>query len=93
MSGSSARAPEAEPGRWTRIAERGSLFGMRLTVACYRAFGRRLSLVLVHAVVAYFFLTDRVGRAASLAYLRRVWSTPEGRTQNRRVDVFLLADD
>jgi predicted LPLAT superfamily acyltransferase len=33
----------------------------------------------VHAIVAYFFLTDRKGRRASIAYLRRIYSTPEGR--------------
>jgi len=64
--------------RWSSIAERGSLLGLRVTVACYRTFGRPLSIVLVHAIVAYFFLTDRTGRRASIAYLRRVASIPEG---------------
>lgn len=58
--------------RWSQVAERGSLLGLRLTVACYRRFGRPLSLVLVHAIVAYFFVTDRRGRAASRRYLERV---------------------
>ena len=54
------------------------MLGLRITVACYRWFGRPLSLVLVHAIVAYFFLTGRAQRRASLAYLRRVASAPEG---------------
>jgi predicted LPLAT superfamily acyltransferase len=61
------------------VAERGSLWGLRFTVFCYRVLGRRASLVLVHAVVGYFFLTDRAGRRASRAFLRRVFSRPEGR--------------
>jgi predicted LPLAT superfamily acyltransferase len=54
------------------------MLGLRITVACYRWFGRPLSLVLVHAIVAYFFLTGRAQRRASLAYLHRVASAPEG---------------
>lgn len=63
---------------WTIIAERGSLWGMRLTAAVFRLAGRRVTSVLVAVIVTYFFLTDRRGRAASLAYLRRVYSHPEG---------------
>ncbi|MDH3519435.1 MAG: hypothetical protein OEM49_03185, partial [Myxococcales bacterium] len=65
--------------RWSRIAERGSMWGMRFTVWCYRSLGRPVGVVLVHAIVAYFFFTDRPGRRASLAYLRRVDATPAGR--------------
>ena len=68
------------PTGWSRAAERGSLLGLRITVACYRVFGRPLSLVLVHGIVAYFFLTGRAERRASRAYLERVASVPAGRT-------------
>ena len=80
MSASSGADPSPPPTGWSRVAERGSLWGLRLTVWCYRNFGRTLSLALVHAIVAYFFLTDRAGRRASRAYLRRVYVTPEGRS-------------
>jgi predicted LPLAT superfamily acyltransferase len=65
--------------RWSQIAERGSLWGLRFSVWCYRAFGRSVTTALSQAIVAYFFLTDRAGRRASLAYLRRVYATAEGR--------------
>ena len=68
----------SERTAWSRAAERGSRWGLRFTVACYRIFGRPLSLVLVHGIVAYFFLTGREQRRASLAYLRRVASAPGG---------------
>lgn len=64
--------------RWADIAERGSILGLRITVWCYRLFGRPLSLVLVHGIVAYFYLTGRSARRASRAYLRRVAATPDG---------------
>jgi predicted LPLAT superfamily acyltransferase len=65
--------------RWTRIAERGSLWGLRFTAWLLRAAGRGPTLVLVTAIAGYFFLTDRAGRRASAAYLRRVYATPGGR--------------
>jgi predicted LPLAT superfamily acyltransferase len=64
---------------WSRIGERGSIWGIRFTVWCYRRFGRRLSLPLVFAVVTYFFLTDARGRRASRAYLHRIHADPRGR--------------
>jgi predicted LPLAT superfamily acyltransferase len=67
-----------ESSAWSRAAERGSLLGLRITVACYRLFGRPVSLVLVHGIVSYFFLTGRSSRKSSLAYLRRVAAAPGG---------------
>jgi len=73
------RAGAPRGASWTRAAERGSIWGIRFTAWCYRVFGRRLSLPLVHAIVTYFFLTDARRRRASLAYLRRVHADPRGR--------------
>lgn len=55
------------------------MWGLRFTVACYRWFGRPLSMVLVHGIVGYFFLTGRTQRRSSLAYLRRLDALPEGK--------------
>ncbi len=80
MSASSFGAEAASPPhRWTRIAERGSLWGLRFTAWLLRAAGRGPTLVLVTGIVGYFFLTDRAGRRASAAYLRRVYATGAGR--------------
>jgi predicted LPLAT superfamily acyltransferase len=74
---------------WSRAAERGSMWGLRAILACYRLFGRPLSLVLVHVVVAYFFLTGREQRRASRAYLERVAAAPGGaRSLGRRPGYF-----
>jgi len=57
---------------------------MRFTAWSYRWLGRRACAVLVHGIVAYFFLTDRKGRRASAAYLRRVYAARRaGRTPGR----------
>ena len=82
-----ASAPASAGARtasWTRIAERGSIWGIRFTVWCYRRLGRELVLPLVYAIVAYFFVTDARGRRASLAYLRRIHADPRGREALRR---------
>jgi predicted LPLAT superfamily acyltransferase len=80
MSASSLGSQAApHPHRWARIAERGSLWGLRFTAWLFRAAGRGPTLVLVTAIVAYFFLTDRAGRRASAAYLRRVYANEAGR--------------
>ena len=68
----------SEPARWHRIDEVGSALGLRVVVAFYQLFGRSLSLILVHGIVAYFFLAGRATRRASRAYLRRVATVPEG---------------
>jgi predicted LPLAT superfamily acyltransferase len=63
----------AAPGRhWSRLAERGSLLGLRTVFACYRLLGARAARLLLYPIVAYFFLTGRKARAASLDYLRRL---------------------
>ena len=56
---------------WSRIAERGSVLGLRIVFTCYRLFGERAARLLLYPVVAYFFVTGRNARAASLAYLQR----------------------
>jgi predicted LPLAT superfamily acyltransferase len=67
---------EARP--WHALTERGTTWGLRLTVGLFRLFGRRPTAVLVHLIVAYFWLTDAPRRRASLVYLRRIAATPEG---------------
>jgi len=87
----SASSLSSEAPRWSQIAERGSLWGLRFSVWCYRAFGRTATTLLAHAIVAYFFLTDRTGRRASLRYLRRVYARPEGRAALGRPPGFWLS--
>jgi predicted LPLAT superfamily acyltransferase len=86
----SASSLSSEAPRWSQIAERGSLWGLRISVWCYRTFGRSATALLAHGIVAYFFLTDRAGRRASLRYLRRVYATPEGRAALGRAPGFWL---
>jgi predicted LPLAT superfamily acyltransferase len=63
---------------WSEIRERGSTFALHIVVGFYRLFGRRLTLLLVHAITVYYYLAVRSARAASRAYLRRIASRPGG---------------
>lgn len=66
-------------GSWAGIAESGSLAWLFILRGFYRTFGRRASVALLRPIVAYFFVTGRASRPASLDYLRTLWSTPRGR--------------
>jgi predicted LPLAT superfamily acyltransferase len=57
---------------WSRLAERGSVLGLKAVFACYRFLGHRAARWLLYPVVAYFFVTGRKARTASLAFLARV---------------------
>ncbi len=60
---------------WSRIAERGSVLGMRSLLWVYRSFGRTAGNVVLYPVVAYFYCTGRRARQASARYLDRVRDT------------------
>lgn len=57
---------------WSRWQERGSAWGLRAVLACHRWLGPRAVGLLLYPVVAYFLLTGRRARQASLQYLERV---------------------
>lgn len=82
-----ARAPALLHGRtmalrdrsaWMGIAERGSISALLLIRWFYRRFGRRASVALLTPIVAYFFVTARTARRASMDYLRTLWAFPGG---------------
>ena len=64
--------PSASREHWSKLAERGSVLGLKIVFACYRFFGERAAHWLLYPIVGYFFLTGRKTRAASLDYLNRV---------------------
>ncbi len=68
-----------DESRWSAIAERGSVGALRFIRWVYRTFGRGFTLVFLKFVVAYFFVTGRAVRRASLDYLRTLWAAPGGR--------------
>jgi len=57
---------------WSKLAERGSVIGLRAVFACYRALGERTARFMLYPIVGYFFITDKAARTASRDFLRRV---------------------
>lgn len=57
---------------WSRLAERGSVLGLKTVFACYRLLGPQVARWLLYPIIGYFFLTGKKARTASLDYLRRV---------------------
>jgi predicted LPLAT superfamily acyltransferase len=64
---------------WSGIAERGSLGALRFIRWYYETLGRRATIAFLTPVTAYFFLTGRNLRRASMDYLRTLWAAPGGR--------------
>jgi predicted LPLAT superfamily acyltransferase len=60
---------------WSRMAERGTLLGLKTVSWTYRLLGRQVALILLWPVTAYFFVTGRTARNASLKYLRKIYET------------------
>lgn len=65
-------------GHWSRIAERGSLLGLRILLVLYRYGGRVLFVPVVTCVVGYFAVTSSDARRASREFLSRVWQASAG---------------
>lgn len=72
--------PEAGSARhWSRFEERGVYLGLKSMLLTYRILGRRGFSLLLFPVMVYFFVVGRTARRASLDFLARVQSQPEGR--------------
>jgi predicted LPLAT superfamily acyltransferase len=63
---------ENADGHWSKLAERGSVLGLRTVFFCYRILGQSAARLLLYPIVTYFFITGSKARAASLDFLRRV---------------------
>jgi predicted LPLAT superfamily acyltransferase len=68
--GNRRRRPEG----WFALAERGMLWGLRLSAAIYRIAGPRVCKSALLPVVLYFHFTGTTQRRASLTYLRRAFA-------------------
>lgn len=61
---------------WKQREERSNAALLRLMVWASLRFGRRLGRVLLYPLTWYFVLSDKAGRRASRAYLRRIQTQP-----------------
>lgn len=70
--------PKGGNRHWSRFAERGSLWGLRLVSGTARLLGRQAGRLVMLPAVAWFFLTGGEARRASRTYLARLGaqSTP-----------------
>jgi predicted LPLAT superfamily acyltransferase len=73
-------AKATRPGRhWAQLEERGVYLGLRTALLTYRLLGRPGFSLLLHAIIAYYFLFGATARRASRAFLTRVYAQPAGR--------------
>ncbi len=58
--------------KWHRLPERGSLFGLKITLLLYRILGPRLIWLVIYPVLLYFFITGTAARNGSKKYLSQL---------------------
>jgi predicted LPLAT superfamily acyltransferase len=75
--GPAAARPERR--HWAQLEERGVYLCLRATLLSYRLLGRPGFSLLLHLIIAYYFLFNAAARRASLAFLTRVYAQPAGR--------------
>lgn len=69
-------AARRAPTHWSQQQERGSAWGLRFSLWCYRRAGARALHALLYPVIAWFFLFSSTARAASMDFLSRVQGKP-----------------
>jgi len=57
---------------WSEIGESSLVWGMRILLRIYLLFGRGVLQLFLYPVVSYYWLFNKPGRSASLAYLKRL---------------------
>lgn len=65
---------EIDVSHWSKIEERGVVWGMDLLLKVYLIFGRKVLQIFLYPVVSYYWLLNRQGRTASEQYLARISS-------------------
>ncbi|WP_411992578.1 glycosyltransferase family 2 protein [Agarivorans sp. DSG3-1] len=68
---------------WSAVAERGSFWGLKLTLMGYRLGGRYLAKLLLYPAIGYFFLSGGSTRRASQAFLQKVAKHAESPIPNK----------
>lgn len=61
-----------QTAHWSKLAEVGSTWGLRFTFATYRLLGERVTRLLLHPIVFWFFLFAPRARRASRDFLARL---------------------
>ena len=67
-------APEAAARHWPNIAEKGAAWGLKILAVIYAVLGRRLCLIAMAPVVAYYYAIDAAGRRNSHEFLARAYA-------------------
>ncbi|UPW19344.1 glycosyltransferase family 2 protein [Agarivorans sp. TSD2052] len=61
---------------WSSMAERGSLWGLKVTLLAYRLGGRYLAKALLYPAIGYFYISGNSSRKASHTFLNKVARQP-----------------
>ncbi len=57
---------------WGDRKELGTLLGLTILVSCYKVFGRKLFMIILHPVIAYYTIFSRKSYNASIQYFKQL---------------------
>jgi len=80
--------PSSPSTHWSRLAERGSQWGLDFVALSLRLAGPRFTRWFLYPITAYFYIANRTARQASKAYLTKVYAALN-RSAPTRMDSFL----
>ncbi|ROS01585.1 putative LPLAT superfamily acyltransferase [Sinobacterium caligoides] len=78
-----------ETQHWSRMAERGSAWGIRMMLGLYNLFGRKVFSYFLKPVMGYYYLTSKTARSASKDYIAQLQRYDPGQGALSSFDHFL----
>ena len=66
--------PDAASRHWPNVAEKGAAWGLKILAGLYALLGRRLCMIAMAPVVAYYYAIDAGGRRNSREFLARAYA-------------------
>ena len=73
---------------WQSQQERGARWAFATTVFVYKLLGRKICSLIIFPVATYFYMTGKESKKASLKYLHKVYSFPEGKKHFKKAPGF-----
>ena len=64
--------PKAEEPHWSKMAESGTMFGLKFMLLVYKILGKRLAYLMLYPLISYYYLTRFRARRASKQYLAKI---------------------
>ncbi|GLS83169.1 glycosyltransferase family 2 protein [Paraferrimonas haliotis] len=72
----------SQNNHWSKHRERGSYLGIMILLKSYQLFGRKAFSLMLHPVIAFYYLTDANARATSTQYRQKLTEFAKSRSHS-----------